>query len=181
MNADIDALNVHNKDLERLLGVKGPPNSNGPWKQPTPTLDFPHEDCSHVVDVYNAICDAYRCNCDNAHYANLELPQVPGSNSKLHRAMSSVDQRRLQLLFPFEDSVSDNIVGDIPENLPEEVDPDEKTLVDHEEYSKLVSLQFLELSNVDEQTQYSTSIRKNDNFTSDTAPQSLPIGHQHRF
>ena len=68
-----------------------------------PTRRYLRRDSSHAIDVYNAICDGYRCNCDAPHFANLGLPLISEDPQADKNGLISGWQFKL-LLFPIDDS-----------------------------------------------------------------------------
>jgi hypothetical protein len=99
----LEELRELNHDLQRLLGFRALPDRTGRRKRRSAALRFLRRDFTHALDIYNAICNGYRCHCDRPHFANLKLPRLsnlePGPNEGL-----SHDAGTLQLLFSVEDS-----------------------------------------------------------------------------
>src|SRR5271167_4312816 len=78
---DLESLKGHNMQLTRLVTNCSDSGYLAQGKQPTPLPSIPahilQQNSKYANDIYDAICDSYRCQCLFPHEANLGLRQDP--------------------------------------------------------------------------------------------------------
>ena len=112
----LDRLTAHNVQLGRLLTDRSLPSASDHSKRSKPAKKYLHRDSSHAVDVYNAICDGYQCDCSVAHLANFRLPGI-SSDTRTNSGLLSGWQ--FELLFAIGDSEVDEAICTSPVELEE--------------------------------------------------------------
>ena len=70
-----------------------------------PSRRYLRRDSSHVIDLYKAIYNGFRCNCDIPHLANFGLPQISDHAQKDSTRL--IKDWQFDLLFPIDDSGAD--------------------------------------------------------------------------
>ena len=87
--------------LVRLLADYSLPNTATSKTVPAPMRQFLRRDSSFAIDLYDAICVGYQCDCSAPHVANFSIPRITSgahtNNSSLRRIW------QFDLLFPVED------------------------------------------------------------------------------
>ncbi|MCJ1266835.1 hypothetical protein MMC22_006720 [Lobaria immixta] len=72
----LDSLKNYNVDLDRLLADRSYISIPNYRKATAPLKKYLRRDCSCAIDIYNAIYDGYRCDCDAPHFAKFGLPRI---------------------------------------------------------------------------------------------------------
>ena len=80
------------------------PDRAGRRKRRSATLRYLRRDFTHALDIYNAICNGYKCDCDRPHFANLKLPRLNSLEAESEETFE-YDGTALQLLFSIDDQV----------------------------------------------------------------------------
>ncbi|KAL8941509.1 MAG: hypothetical protein Q9216_002191 [Gyalolechia sp. 2 TL-2023] len=109
----LDTLTAYNIQLQRLLADRSLPSNAHSHSTSKPSRRYLRRDPSRVVDLYNAICEGYRCNCKVPHLANFSLPRI---SDKIRTDSGLVGGWQFELLFAakaseFDDASSDSHVG----------------------------------------------------------------------
>ena len=112
----LDRLTAQNVQLDRLLTDRSLPSALDDSKRSKPTRRYLRRDSSHAVDIYNAICDGYRCECNVAHLASFSLP---GLSSDTRTDSGLVSDWQFELLFATGESDVDEAVCTSPIELEE--------------------------------------------------------------
>ena len=100
----LDDLTGCNVRLQRLItGHSLPLASKANYKRPRPPKRYLRRDAGRAVDLYRAVCDGYRCNCDAPHLANFSLPKVSECSTQDD---ASAKDRQYELLFAVDYSAS---------------------------------------------------------------------------
>jgi hypothetical protein len=118
LKAQLDQLRGYNDTLQRLLYDRNLPSSR---KTTSNSVVLPHRDCSDAKHIYSAMCNAYRCDCENPHLANIELPQIASLPYQAYQ-LGGHNARRLQLLFPVQDTLSNKAAISVCECLEDRSD-----------------------------------------------------------
>ncbi|KAL8722295.1 MAG: hypothetical protein Q9225_001200 [Loekoesia sp. 1 TL-2023] len=82
--------------LQRLLADRSLPGGSASHKRSETARRYIRRDPSHVVDLYNAICDGYRCKCKVPHLANFSLPRI---SDEIRTESGLVSGWQFELLF----------------------------------------------------------------------------------
>ncbi|KAL9598500.1 MAG: hypothetical protein Q9219_004473 [cf. Caloplaca sp. 3 TL-2023] len=98
----LDELTAYNVQLQRLLADRSLPSESIPRRRSKPPRRYLRRNPSHVVDLYNAICDGYRCECDVPHFANFSIPRI---SDELRTDSGLISGWEFELLFATKDSV----------------------------------------------------------------------------
>ncbi|KAI4210335.1 MAG: hypothetical protein LQ351_006784 [Letrouitia transgressa] len=101
----LDKLTSHNIQLQRLLTDRSLPSDSTHPKQSKPSRRYLRQDLSHAVDLYNAICDGYRCECNAPHLTNFSLPKI-SDTSRTNSGL--ITGWHFELLFTIEDPAIDD-------------------------------------------------------------------------
>ena len=94
----MDELTAYNQQLQRLWTDRSLPTSAAPPTKAVPAKKYLRRDCSRVVDIYNAICNGYQCNCEKPHVANFGLPEL--SDNSQPDSKDVVANLQFDFLFP---------------------------------------------------------------------------------
>ncbi|KAL9609699.1 MAG: hypothetical protein Q9167_005549 [Letrouitia subvulpina] len=101
----LDRLTSLNVQLQRLLTDRSLPSDSTHPKKSKPSRRYLRRDLSHAVDLYNAICDGYRCECNAPHLTNFSLPRI----SDCSRTNSGlISGWHFELLFTVEEPAVDD-------------------------------------------------------------------------
>ena len=114
LKQSLDKLTAYNIQLQRLLADRSLPGSSLPQKTTKPSRKFLRRDSSHVVDLYNAICDGYRCTCKVPHLANFGLPQI---TDRVKTDSGLVTTWQFELLFATREPAVDEVSAASPKGL----------------------------------------------------------------
>lgn len=68
-----------------------------------PLKQYLRRDCSCAIDIYHAIYDGYRCDCDVPHFANFGLPRISEGFGKDN--IDLIDGEQFELVFPVDISM----------------------------------------------------------------------------
>ena len=90
----------HNSLLVRLLTDYSLPHNAASRKVPAPIRQFLRRDSSYAIDLYDAICVGYQCDCDVPHVANFSVPRISSRTLTKNNSL-----RQFDLLFPIEDEL----------------------------------------------------------------------------
>ena len=90
-----------NEQLQRLLTDRSLPS-----KVPTVTRSvvpkrYLRRECGLAVDVYNALCNSYQCDCDAPHLANFCLPRL--SENFQVDSNGLITNWQIEFIFPVDD------------------------------------------------------------------------------
>lgn len=121
-STQLSQLKEYNQTLRLLLTDHTTPSSDGSFRQPLPSLEFPQRDHSDAKHVYSAICNGYRCDCHLPHYANIEVPQLNNTPS-LAWPQARKEVPRLHILFPMEDKTLEEALSKVALQEPKHADP----------------------------------------------------------
>ncbi len=105
----LDRLTACNTQLDRLLTNRSLPSQPRLHQRPGPSRRYLWRDRSHAIDIYNAICDGYQCECAAPHRANFALPRM-SDKIRTDSGLSSVWD--FELLFATEESAAKQIMPD---------------------------------------------------------------------
>lgn len=67
-------------------------------KAAVPRKQYLRRDCSCAIDIYHAIYDGYRCNCDAPHFAKFGLPRISADFGADNDDLTTGEQ--FELVFP---------------------------------------------------------------------------------
>lgn len=76
MRLNLESLGDFNHDLQRLLGLTPVTAPGGRAKRLVGNIRFLRGDYTHAFDIYNALCNGYKCACETPHLANLKLSRL---------------------------------------------------------------------------------------------------------
>ncbi len=104
------------------------PDGVGKRKRRLATTKFLRRDFAHALDIYEALCNGYKCACKKPHLANLKLARLSDLEASLE---GHEDDGALELLFPIEDRMDtalsqESVILDSeasPENFDEDAGP----------------------------------------------------------
>ena len=72
----LDELTGYNKQLQRLLTDRSLPNHASLTRRTVAPKRYLRREYGPAVDVYDALCNGYQCDCDAPHFANFCLPRL---------------------------------------------------------------------------------------------------------
>lgn len=96
-------LRNYNIDLERLLADCSFITTTNYQTATAPLRKYLRRDCSCAIDIYNAIYDGYRCDCNAPHFAKFGLPQISEGFGTDNNDLA--DGEQFELVFPVDVSV----------------------------------------------------------------------------
>lgn len=106
----LDRLTTYNIQLQRLLADRSLPGNSDSHNIAKPPRRYLRRDPSQVVDLYDAICDGYRCKCKVPHFANFSLPRI---SDKIRTDSGLVSGWQFELLFATKSSAVDDASSDL--------------------------------------------------------------------
>ncbi|KAL8834256.1 MAG: hypothetical protein Q9170_003843 [Blastenia crenularia] len=95
--------------LQRLLADRSLPRESITHKKSKPSRRYLRRDSSHVVDLYDAIYDGYRCKCKVPHLANFSLPRL---SDKVRTDSGLISGWQFELLFAMKGTSADGDPAD---------------------------------------------------------------------
>ncbi|MCJ1393441.1 hypothetical protein MMC18_006316 [Xylographa bjoerkii] len=72
----LEELTAYNGQLQRLFADRSIPSNATSTIKAVKARRYLHRECSRAVDVYNAVCNSYQCDCESPHVANFGLPRL---------------------------------------------------------------------------------------------------------
>ncbi|MCJ1381136.1 hypothetical protein MMC17_004245 [Xylographa soralifera] len=72
----LEELTAYNRQLQRLFTDRSIPSNATSSNKAVPARRYLRRECSRAVDVYNAVCNGYQCDCESPHVANFGLPRL---------------------------------------------------------------------------------------------------------
>ena len=107
----LNRLTAYNTQLQRLLTDRSLPTETSLHDRSRPSKRYLWRDRSHAVDIYNALCDGYRCKCSAPHRANFGLPRI-SDNIRTNSGLISAWQ--FELLLSVEESAIEENIPPLP-------------------------------------------------------------------
>ena len=95
----LDQLTTYNTQLDRLMANRSLPSQPPLHQRPGPSRRYLLRDRSHAIDIYNALCDGYQCECTDPHRANFGLPRI---SDKIRTNSGLMSAWQFELLFATE-------------------------------------------------------------------------------
>lgn len=149
----INQLHLYNERLNRLLAAKNVPMQRRLWNKAPPYAEISNQEYD-TAEVYEALRDSYRCECEGPHSAKLGLPQLRNlvlPANKTH-GLSKTADACLKLLFSIDEEIKFDIGGAkavTPVASQESVEPQADPISDplhHDEFIPLSTQTTLESS-----------------------------------
>ncbi|MCJ1405771.1 hypothetical protein MMC11_009001 [Xylographa trunciseda] len=72
----LEELTTYNGQLQRLFTDRSIPSNVIPTTKAVPVRRYLRRECGRAVDIYNAVCNSYQCDCESPHVANFGLPRL---------------------------------------------------------------------------------------------------------